>query len=313
MTLIFWVAIAVDTVLLVVLLVLTLAGGGHDEGGREMTLVFSILVPALIVAGGALLFLKSESPAARTVALLVVAGPGLLVAATRLRSAVIDYHVRQNAQGSGYFSGAELKRAGVAVVHRDVAELRALDRSFNVNTKGANGMTLMELAVTQADESPATAARPGAGAATPLDVVRELLARGADPHPGLAVATKLPDGAILAALLDAGAKPGFAGDHGPVVFDWLNVMPLANMTALLDHRLDPDITDSSGTPLIVAAAQADRWECVWLLMDRGADASRADRQGRGLADVVQSRIASTTTRPAEMMATIARVKARLPP
>jgi len=311
-TLLFWIAIALDAILVAVLLVLTLAGQGHDDGGREMTLVFSIIVPAIIVAGGALLFSKSKSPATRTVALLIVAGPALLIATTRLRSAVIDYHVRQNADGSGYFVGRDLQRAGAAVVRRDIAALRALGKNVDVNARGARDMTLMELAVTQADESAATAAGAMAGTATPLDIVRELIARGADPSAGLAIATKLPDSAILTALLDAGATAGFSGDHGPVVFDWLNVMPLANLTALLDHRLDPNVTDASGVPLIVAAGQADRWECVLLLMDRGADASRADRHGTRLADVVRSREESTTPRPPEMKADIARVKARLP-
>ena len=87
--------------------------------------------------------------------------------------------------------------------------------------------------------------------------------------------------------------------------------PLANFVALLDHRLDPNITDRSGVPLIMAAGQQDRWDFVLVLIDRGADASRADRQGTRLADVVQSRIESTTTRSPEMKADIGRVKARL--
>jgi len=310
-TLIFLIAIAVNAVLMMVLLLLTVTGG-HDDGGREMTLVFSIILPAVIVAGGALLFVKAKSPAVRTIALLIVAGPGLLVASARLRGAVVDYHVRQNAEGSGYFTDRDLQRAGAAVVRRDLAALQALGKKIDVNAKGTDGMTLMELAVTQAEASPAASAGAVAGTPSPLDIVRELIARGADPNAGLAVATKLRDGAILTALLDAGAKPGFWDDHGPVVFNWLNVMPLANLTALLDRGLDPNLTDAQGAPLVIAAGQADRWECVLLLMDRGADASRADRRGTRLAVVVQSREESTTSRPPEMKADIARVKARLP-
>jgi ankyrin repeat protein len=306
MTSVFWTALACDAVLLVVLLVLTLSGSGPNDGGREMALIFFIIVPAIIVAGGALLFLRSESAALRTVALMVVAGPGLLIAATRLRSATIDYQVRKNAEGSGYFSGRAMKRAGVAVVHRDLPALRALGKTFDANATGTRGMTLMELAVTQAELPPAT------NGTSSLDVVRALLALGADPNAGLALATKLPNDSTLLALLDAGAKPGFATDRGPVVFEWLNVMPVGNLVALLDHRLDPNITDNAGVPLIIAAAQGDRWDVVLLLMDRGADASRGDRQGMRLADVVQSRLESTMTRSPEMKADINRVKERLP-
>jgi hypothetical protein len=306
-TAIFWAVAVLDLALFLALLVLGVTGSGPPDGGRQMSLFFFVIVPAIIVGGAVLLFIKAESSLWRSIALVIVAGPGLLLAGARLRSAMIDYRVRQNAAGSGYFPGRDLKRAAAAVVRRDVAALAALDRSVDVNAKGAGGMTLMELAVTQAFESQTS---PTAGP-TSLDVVRALLSRGADPNAGLEIATKLPDSAILSALLAAGAKPGFANDHGPVAFAWLNVMPLENFTMLLDHGMDLNLSDASGTPLIIAAAENDRWNFVLLLMDRGADASRVARNGTRLADVVQSRLESTSERPPEMKADIARVQGRL--
>ena len=307
MTPVFWAFVALDAALFVILVVLGIATPSTPDGGREMSLVFFVIVPALVVGGAAILFTKAESFAWRLIALGVVAGPGLILAATRLRSAAIDYRVRQNAAGSGYFSGRHLKRAAEAVVRRDTATIAALDRTVDVNAKGTRGMTLMELAVTEAFESPAAPA----GGATSLEVVKALLSRGADPNAGLETATKLDSSAILAALLDAGAKPGYATDHGPVVFQWLNVMPLSSFTLLLDRGLDVNTNDAFGTPLIIAAAENDRWNFVLLLMDRGADATRVARNGTRLADVVQSRVESTSERPAEMKADIARVQQRL--
>src|SRR5438094_67792 len=109
MTPLFWIAIAIDGVLLLILLALSLSAGGQPDGGREVGIFFSIVVPAIIVGAGALLFLKSRSTTLRAVALVIVAGPGLLVATARLRSAAIDYQVRRNAGGAGYFSGRELQ------------------------------------------------------------------------------------------------------------------------------------------------------------------------------------------------------------
>ncbi len=304
---IFWAFVALDAALLVILVVLGVMSPATPDGGPEMSLIFFVVVPAVLIGGAVLLFLKAGSPVWRMVALVIAAGPGLLLAGTRLRSAMIDYRVRQNAEGSGYFSGQHLKRAAAAVVRRDVATLAALDRSIDVNAKGVRGMTLMELAVTQALDS----STPAPAGSTSLDVVHTLLSRGADPNAGVEIATKLADSTILLALLDAGAKPGFANDHGPVAFQWLNVMPLANFTALLDHGLDVNLSDVFGTPLVIAAAENDRWNFVLLLIDRGADASRVARNGTRLADVVQSRIESTSERPPEMSADIARVKARL--
>src|SRR5207244_1359185 len=118
----------------------------------------------------------------------------------------------------------------------------------------------------------------------------------------------LREGLVLAALLDAGAKPNFADDHGPVAFRSLGVVPIANFTTLLDHGLDANLVDAFGAPLIIEAGRSDRWDFVLLLMARGADPLRKDRNGGSLADVVQSRIESTSSRPAEMKADIARVK-----
>lgn len=306
MTPIFWIAVVLDTLLFVILVVLGLTEKGPADGGREMALFFSVIVPAILVGGGVLLFVKSESAGWRALGLLIVAGPGLLLGATRVRSAAIDHQVRRNADGSGYFSGREMQRAGSAVVRRDVAALERFDRRIDVNTKGTRGMTLMELAVTQAWESSAAAS----GSTTSLDVVRALLTLGADPNFGLEIATKAPDIAILAGLLNAGAKPNYSDDRGPVVFRWLNVMPFAHFMALLDHGLDVNLIDQFGAPLIIAAAQADRWDFVVVLISRGADPLRKDR-GTTLADVVQSRVASTTDRPPEMKADIARVQAQL--
>ena len=307
MTPTFWAFVALDAALFLILVVLGITGPGTPDGGREMSLIFFVVIPAIIVIGAAVLFTKAESFGLRLFALGVVAGPGLLVAAARLRSAAIDYRVRQNAAGSGYFSGRDLKRAAEAVVRRDVATIAALDRSVDFNTKGTRGMTLMELAVTEAFEPP-TSTPAGA---TSLEVVQALLARGADPNPGLETATKLTDSTILAALLGAGAKPSYTNDRGPVVFQWLNVMPLGNFGLLLDRGLDVNMSDASGTPLIIVAAESDRWDFVLLLMDRGADAGRVARNGARLTDVVLSRVESTSARPEAMKADIARVQARL--
>jgi hypothetical protein len=299
----FWAFVAIDSALFLILVVLGLATGGSHDGGREMSLIFFVIIPAIVIGGAVMLFLKTESSFWRVVALIIVAGPGLLIAGTRLRSAAIDYQVRQTSEGSGYFSGRDLKRAGAAVVQRDVATLAALDKRVDVNTKGRHGMTLMELAVSQAFD---TSTR--ANGSTPLDVIRALLAKGADPNEGLQTATKLPDTTVLVTLLNAGAKPGFATDQGPVALQWLNVMPLANFVSLLDHGMDVNLSDASGTPLIVAAAESDRWNFVLLLMDRGADTSGPAVR---LGELVQSRIESTSERPAEMKADIARAKTRL--
>jgi len=310
MTPLFWIAVALDAAAFVILLVLGLTQSGPSDGGREMSLIFGVLVPGIVVGGGALLFLKSESTIGRATGLLIVGGPGLFLAGARLRSASIDYQVRQNSNGSGYFSRSDLKRAGRAVVQLDVPALHVLKGRIEVNAEGRHRMTLMALAIAQAGGEPP----PGTAEATsgtPLAVIRELLALGANPNVGLEAASKLPNITILTTLLDAGAKPDYSDDQGRVVFRWLGVMPLANFTALLDHGLDVNLLDEMGTPLVIALARNDRWDLVLRIIALGADPLRADGSGMHLADVVQSRVESTSDRPPEMKSDIARVKSQL--
>src|SRR5437764_737397 len=120
MTPLFWVFVALDAALLAIVVVLGITSPATSDGGREMSLIFFVIVPAMIVGGAVLLFLRADSLLWRTVALVIVAGPGLVVAGARLRSALIDRQVRENAGGGGYFSGRDLKRAAAAVVRRDV-------------------------------------------------------------------------------------------------------------------------------------------------------------------------------------------------
>src|SRR5438046_1578514 len=136
MTPVFWAFVALDAALLAILVVLGITSPATPDGGREMSLVFFVIVPAMTVGGAVLLFLKAESALWRTMALVIVAGPVLVVAGARLRSALIDRRVRENAAGIGYFSDRILRRAAAAVVRRDVAALAALDRSIDVNRKG---------------------------------------------------------------------------------------------------------------------------------------------------------------------------------
>jgi hypothetical protein len=301
MTPVFWGVVALDAALFVILVILGITDSGPNDGGREMAMIFSVFLPAIIIGGAVLLFVKSESSLWRTVALLIVAGPGLLIGGSRVRSAFISSQIRQNNAGSGYFSGRALKRAAEAVVRGDLAAIDAIDPSVDLNTKGDAGMTLMELAVSKTvlDSTPQSPR---------LAVVRALLSRGADPNPGLEEATHMTNG-VLSVLLDAHANPGYVKYKDPVVFQWLNVMTSQNFSALLDHGLDVNLRNGEyGSTLIVALAENDRWNLVLLLMDRGADVARDLER---LNELVQSREESTSDRPPEMKADIARVKARL--
>lgn len=303
----FWVLVALDAVLFLILLAATLVQPRSPDGGREMSLIFSVLLPGGVIGVAVLIYLYAGSPGWRWLSLFIVAGPGLLLGGVRVRSAWIDHLVRQNALGRGYFGGSALKRMGAAVVRRDTAALLALAPEVDVNHEGKGGMTLLRLAVDQAFES------GGADSSIPsaLPVVRTLIGLGARPEQGLEVATKLADPEYLRVLLEAGANPGHRTSEGPVIFAWLGVMPVTNLRVLADHGLDLNLTDRYGAPLLVAAAEQDRWDLIELLLDRGADPGRRDRHGRAVGDVVLDRITSATSYGRPAPPGLERIRARL--
>lgn len=97
---VFWAIVAVDAALFVALLVAELTARAHPDGGREMGVIFGVILPGLFVAVAVLLYVLSKSLPLRVIALGMVAAPLLLIAGARLRSAWIDYQVRQNTAGA---------------------------------------------------------------------------------------------------------------------------------------------------------------------------------------------------------------------
>ena len=93
---VFWVIVGVDAALFVALLVAGLTARAHPDGGREMGLIFGVILPGLLIAAAVSVYVLSNSRAVRVVALAIVAAPLLLIAGARFRSAWIDYHVRHD-------------------------------------------------------------------------------------------------------------------------------------------------------------------------------------------------------------------------
>ncbi len=284
----FWAITAVDAALFVFLLVVTLMQPGPSSGGREMALVFSILLPALVLGLAVLLYLFSKSTGLKVTALVVVAGPGLLLAGIYVRSAYIDYLVQQNASGRGYFSGKAMREMGAAIVRRDVPALQRASAGVDVNTVGDSDMTLLRLAVEEEFASQSATANTS----SELPIVKALLALGAKPDPGLDTATKVKDPQILRALLDAGANANLKVSDSPVAFSWIAVMPVENLRLLADHGADLNAKDLSGTPLMLSAAEAENWDAVLFLMQKDVDVRQSDRSGRTLQAFVADKLDS---------------------
>jgi hypothetical protein len=246
-------------------------------------------VPAFLLGLAVLLYVFSSTTFWKIAALLVVAGPGLYMGVNQIRNASIDYRIRQNALGRGYFSGSTLKSLGAAVVERDLAALQRLGPSVDLNTVGERGMTLMGLAAEQIREA-ATPERAASG----LLVVQALLKLGAKPDAALDTAMTMADPELLATLLAAGADPNQLEDGQPVIFARLSTLPVANLRLLIEHGLNVDIM-SRQSPLAFDTAQKRRWDLVALLAEHHANLLVPRSDGRTVAQEVAAGMAEAAT------------------
>ena len=302
---VFWLIVAVDAALFLVLLIATLLQSGPSDGGKEMALTFGVVLPAVVIGSAVLLYVFSTSTTWRTLALVIVAGPGLLLAGIHLRDFYINYQIAQKSAGRGYFSGSAMKDMGQAVVSRDLATLRRLAPKVNLNEIGERGMTLVRLAVTTAG----TLAPDGKELSPEVSVVRTLISLGAKPDPALEEATKLENPEILKLLLEAGADPNSEVSGSGVVFAWLRILPVENLRLLVQHGTGVNSRDQYGSPLLLRAAEEENWDAVIFLIHQGADVRLADKSGKTLSSLIEDRLSDSARYGSQVDPGLLKVKA----
>lgn len=283
MNIVFWIIVAADTLLFSFML-FGMLQGGSDSGGREMGIFFFVLLPSIVLLLSVLLHVFSRAPFWRILALFIVAGPGLFFLGTQVRNVYIDYLIAQTELGRGYFDDKALKAMGAAVVACDNTTLQRLAPGIDINARGKEDITLLGLAVLCAFE------KPECPSGSRLAVVKQLLALGANADGGLDSALKMKDSAFLATLLDAGANPNQLTQFDqPIVFRWLEAMPIENMRLLLDHGLDTNVK-SYNNSLAFELVIKRRWDLLALLIEHGVDWRKPRNDGRTVAGEISEQI-----------------------
>ncbi len=290
----FWCIATIDAALLLVIFVATLTheGGGHNDGGREMGIFFFLIVPGVALTLAVLLFIFTEHVVWRSIAILIVAGPGLYFLVDQANSLKESFFYAQRERGSGHFSMFGSQRAlrplATAVVNGDVAFLRNNAPGVDLNAPGDHDITLLKIAVREAKKQEYERQQPIDGH---LAVIKALLELGAKPGDELREALEIRDPAVLKALLDAGADPNQKNADGRwlMAFDHSQT-PLQHFRLLTERGMNVDMMDGS-EPLDVELAIFERWDLVAHLIERGADfrKPRTD-DGRTVASVLAQRI-----------------------
>lgn len=269
MKLLFWSFVALDVAALVVGGLLGLAAAGPSRTNPVTALLIPFVVPGVLLAGAIGLFVYAQSAGARLVALGIAALPALVVVGGHLLALGRLSGYRDESGELRQFKTAALRAVEDAVTRGDAAAVAAAAQGTDLNTPSLSGATVLVFALRELQQSRGD-----------IDVVRALLAAGADPNargaePPLQIAIAASRTAgleVVRLLLDAGADPNARGEFGDPAYFMAGGagVDVGVMQLLLDRGADVKLLDSNGKGAAVLAATTRNWRVLALLMQRGA-------------------------------------------
>jgi hypothetical protein len=263
--LLFMLFVGLDAAALGLVFVLGLAAA-RPSHTPVLQVVGFFLVPALLLAGLVLLYLRGPWSASRAVATALAAIPVLVVLGGALVTQGVAWHLGLSADNWGQPDSAVQQRLETAIRSRDettVARITA-DRASRIDDGAALVAALRQLEQTPADLGPLrtllqAGVKPNAegGGVLPLAA-----AIGASRHAG-AEPVKL--------LLNAGADPNARGASQPAWFAALSAhVDPAVLPVLLEGGTDLRAVDMAGNGAVHWAAFHRNWVAAALLIERGA-------------------------------------------
>ena len=267
----FWGLVALDLLGILLLFVLGLAAAGSSRTSPVQVTLLLLILPCIPLAASVVLFVRATSPVGRLVALVVAAAPLLILVSARAM-AVAQLRATTNERGEmTFFRRGPTREIAEAIARNDSRAVASLVPKVNVNATGLSDVTLLLLAARQLRQTPEQ-----------HDVLRVLLAAGADPNKGGQY--ELPFAIVIQQsgkagtepvklMLDAGANPNLATSFGePVWFAATGQSAsLETLTLLLDRGADMNAIARNESTALFSAASARNWKAALLLLDRGAD------------------------------------------
>lgn len=268
MKVIFWLLVTIDVIAVGVFALLALAAAGPSKTNPVLALVYPIGA-ALILFAAIRVFLGAQGQGARIGATLVAALPMLILAA---QGSATLWELRGFRDADGNireFRSEALNAIEAAIERNDVAAVKAALPGADVNAPGISGVTVLVLALRQLEKTP-----------DQLEVVKALLAAGADPNIGpselplqVAIGVSHKAGAEpVRLLLEAGANPNARSEFGNVVYFIAGAAgaDVGTMQMLLARGADVQLKDSQGESAVLLPTRTRNWPVLLLLLERGA-------------------------------------------
>jgi hypothetical protein len=226
-----------------------------------------LLIPPVVLAISAAVFLTSQSHAARLACVAFLAFPLLLLVVGPLFDTARKSAVERGSGGGDYFSRSAQRRLANAIYEHDLERVKQLLPAAGDLNKGyKDGQTLFTFGLYITD-----------GSERSLEIIRMMLAAGANPNspPAIPLQAAIQRSPRLTELLlTAGANPNVPDDSGRPV--WWTVLrassenDLACLRLLLDGGADLQARGGESGPL-AWAAEHRCWRALWTLLERGAD------------------------------------------
>jgi hypothetical protein len=241
---IFWSILAIEIIGFGVMMISAARTGGHTpEGPVGGWLIF---IPPVFWAVLALLFYGTDSSSKRLTYTVLLALPLIQALVGPIYGTVQNVWWERGRAGADYFSAAPLRLANAIYDHDVERVIRLIPAAGDLNTPHGNGMTLFDFAMSNTDDSDASLKdHPGHAHR------RRQCERPSRPSVD---ARALSSPRFVELLLDAGANPNAVDEAQRPV--WWTVLSAAS---------DNDLTK------------------LRLLLDRGADLKKRDREGGPVA------------------------------
>ena len=267
----FWGLVALDLAGILLLFVLGLAAAGSSRTSPAQVTLVLLVLPCIPLIASVVVFTRATSPVGRLVALLVAAAPLVILVSARAM-ALMQLRANTNERGEmTFFRSGPMRDIAEAIARNDARTVASLVPAVNVNATGSSDVTLLLLAARQLRRTPEQ-----------HDVLRVLLAAGADPNKGgqyelpLAIAIQQSGKAGLEPvklMLDAGANPNLTTSFGePVWFAATGQSSsVETLALLLDRGAQINALARNESTALFSAANARNWKAALVLLERGAD------------------------------------------
>ncbi|MBK8766340.1 MAG: hypothetical protein KA778_03365 [Burkholderiaceae bacterium] len=260
-----------------------------------VSVVGFFMLPALLLGGVVLLYLRGPWAWSRALAIGLAALPVLILAAGVLLARGVAWHAGVSADDWGRPDPVAQQGLEAAIAARDAVAVGriAADRSGRLNDAAA-----LVAAIRLLERDP-----------TGLDPLRALLQAGLKP--GASSTGEAPlESAIRVSriagtepvrlLLQAGADPNLRSATQPAWFAALELRTHAEVLPLLLERgANLRAVDMAGSGAVHWASYHQNWTATALLIERGADWQAVQAQnGQGLRQLVEMQLRRTPSDPA---------------